>query len=50
MATALAFLLYLLAGVCFGLAAANVRARVNFLALGLLLWVLVPLGNTFTKL
>jgi hypothetical protein len=39
--------LYLLAAVFFGLAAFNVAsARVNFVALGLLAWVLVPLVVT----
>lgn len=45
------FLLYLFAGIFFGLAAGNVAVRnVNFLALGLLCWVLVPLLETFQKL
>jgi hypothetical protein len=35
--------LYLLAAICFGLAALSVDARVNLLAVGLLAWVLVPL-------
>ena len=34
------FVLYLLALVCFGLATANVPARVNLIALGLFLWLL----------
>lgn len=38
------FIFYLLAGVCFGLLAGGVAVRrINFLALGLLFWVLVPL-------
>lgn len=44
------FILYLLAGVCFGLAAGRVKNRVDFLALGLLLFVLVPLIQTAQKL
>jgi hypothetical protein len=36
-------LLLLAAAVCFTLAAFGVSARVNFIALGLLFWVLVPL-------
>lgn len=36
-------ILYLIAAICFGLAAFGVAARVNLLALGLLAWVLVPL-------
>ena len=40
-------LLYLLAGVCFGLAAGGKTfGNINTLPLGLLLWVLVPLINT----
>lgn len=35
--------LLLLAGVSFGLAAGRVASRLDFLALGLLFWVLVPL-------
>lgn len=37
------------AGVCFGLATANVATRINLVALGLLLWVLttvIPAGMT----
>jgi uncharacterized membrane protein len=34
--------LYLIAAVMFALAAFNVAARVNLLALGLLAWVMVP--------
>lgn len=48
--TELEFLMYLLAGIFFGLAAARIRSRVDFLALGLFCWVLVPLGNTFQNL
>lgn len=44
------FVLYLLAAVCFGLSVANVHSRVNFIALGLLLWVLVPLLRSATEL
>ena len=36
-------ILYILAAVCFALAALGVPSRVNLLALGLLSWVLVPL-------
>jgi hypothetical protein len=39
----LAFLLLLGAAVCFGLAAAKVPGRPNWIGLGLLLWVLIPL-------
>lgn len=48
--TTLYLLLYLLAGVFFGLAAGRVNARLDFLALGLLVWVLVSLLQTFDKL
>lgn len=48
--TTLYLLLYLLAGVFFGLAAGRVSARLDFVALGLLAWVLVPLIQTFDKL
>lgn len=41
--TILYFILLLLAGVAFGLSAARAQARVEFLSLGLLLWVLVDL-------
>lgn len=41
--TVLFFILLLSAGVCFGLAANRTVARVEFLGLGLLLWVLVDL-------
>lgn len=45
------FVLYLLAGVCFGLAAGGVfHKRVNFLAFGLLFWVVVEVIQTFQKL
>lgn len=37
------FLLYLIAFVCFVLAAIDVKARVNLIAVGLAAWVLVPL-------
>ena len=37
------FLILLLAAVCFLLGTANVPGRVNWIALGLLLWVVVPL-------
>lgn len=36
-------ILYIAAAICFGLAVASVPARINMVALGLLLWVLVPL-------
>lgn len=36
-------ILYVIAAVCFVLAAVNVTSRVNLLAAGLLAWVLVPL-------
>lgn len=43
--------LYLLSAVFFGLAAFGVVARkVDFVALGLLVWVLVPLFQTLQKL
>ena len=49
--TALFLLLYILAGVFFGLAAGRVAARrVDFLALGLLAWVVVEVLQTLTKL
>lgn len=48
--TPLFLILYLLAGVCFGLAAGHVKSRLDFLALGLLAWVLVPLIQTLEKL
>lgn len=41
----LALLLLLLSFVCFILAAVGVPSRVNFVALGLMFWVLVPLLN-----
>jgi hypothetical protein len=45
MSDVLKFILLLLGAICFLLAAANapVPPRVNLIALGLLLWVLVPL-------
>lgn len=39
-------ILYIVAAVCFALAAVGVNARVGLVALGLLAWVLVPLLNT----
>jgi hypothetical protein len=39
----LALVLYLIAAVCFALAAFGVGGRVNLIALGLFAWVLVPL-------
>lgn len=39
----LAFLLYLIAFVCFAIAAFNVAARVNLIAVGLAAWVLPTL-------
>jgi hypothetical protein len=48
---ALYFLLFVVAAVFFALAAWGVDVRrVNFLALGLLSWVLVPLFQTLQKL
>lgn len=47
--TVLYLLLYLLAGVFFGLAAGRVRHRVDFIALGLLAWVLVNIIQTAQK-
>jgi len=42
--TVLYLILLVAAGVCFGVSAFRpVASRVNFMALGLLLWVLVPL-------
>jgi hypothetical protein len=43
-------LLLILAAVCFGLAAANVPVRINLIALGLLLWVLVEIIKVATHL
>ena len=40
---ALTIVLYVIAALCFGLAAAGVSSRVNLVALGLLAWVAVPL-------
>lgn len=48
--TVLFLILYLLAGVCFGLAAGRVVHRADFLALGLLCWVLVEIIQTGTRL
>lgn len=48
--TVLFLLLYLLAGVFFGLAAARVNARVHLLSLGLFCWVLVDVIRTATNL
>jgi len=39
----LTIILYVIAAVCFGLAAAGVPSRVAWVPLGLLAWVLVPL-------
>lgn len=36
-------ILLVIAAVCFAAAAAEVKARINLLAVGLLAWVLVPL-------
>ncbi len=48
-----ALLFYLLAGVCFGLAAGEVHTRrlgpVNFLGLGLLLYTLVQVVQLFVR-
>lgn len=42
--------LYIFAGVCFGLAAGRVAtAKVDFLSLGLLTWLLVPLLQHINK-
>lgn len=41
--TALYLFLYIIAAVCFLLAAFNAPVKVNLVALGLLAWVLVPL-------
>lgn len=41
------FLLYLVAFVCFALAACNVPARVQLAALGLALWVLVSVVHAW---
>jgi hypothetical protein len=48
--TAFFLLLYVLAGVLFGLAAARVASRVDLLALGLLAWVTVDVIKTFQNL
>lgn len=59
--TVIYLLLLLGAAICFGVAAfaghvasshdtGSARARVNFVALGLLLWVLVPLIETLVNL
>lgn len=48
--TVLFVLLYLLAGVFFGLAAGRVASKLDFVALGLLAWVLVPLIQAVQKL
>lgn len=43
--------LYIFAGVCFGLAAGRVTSKsVDFLALGLVAWVAVPFFQTATTL
>lgn len=46
--------LLILAVVCFAIAAFNIGAgqttRINFIALGLLLWVLMPLISTIDRL
>lgn len=47
---ALFLLLYLLAGVFFGLAAGRVTHRVDWLALGLLCWVAVDIIKTLQRL
>lgn len=48
-----ALVFYLLAGVCFGLAAGDVTTRrlgpLNFLGLGLLLYVLVQIVQAFVR-
>jgi hypothetical protein len=50
----LEFILYLAAFLCFLLAAFTVRAawagRINLIALGLALWVFVPLVNALRRL
>jgi hypothetical protein len=54
MPDALEFLFYLGAFLCFLLAAFSVRAawaaRVNLIALGLALWVFIPLVNALRRL
>lgn len=47
--TVLFLLLYLLAGVFFGLAAGRVAGKLDFVALGLLCWVLVPFIQTLQR-
>jgi hypothetical protein len=47
---AIYLLLYLLAGIFFGLAAGRVTHRIDFLALGLLSWVTVFIIQTLVKL
>lgn len=42
--------LLLFAAVCFGLAAANVPVKINLVALGLLLWVLVEIIKVAERL
>jgi hypothetical protein len=48
--TVIYLLLLLLAGVFFGLAAGRVYSRIDWLALGLLCWVLVPLLQTANRM
>jgi hypothetical protein len=43
-------LLLIFAAVCFGLATAGVPVRINLIALGLLLWVLVEIIKVATHL
>jgi hypothetical protein len=54
MPDALEFILYLAAFVCFLLAAFSVAAawagRVNLIALGLALWIFVPLVNALQRI
>lgn len=40
----LTLILLIAAAVCFGIAAANVAARVNLVALGLLFWVITAIA------
>jgi hypothetical protein len=54
MSTALRFLVYLAAFLCFLLAAFGARAswvgRLNLIGLGLALWIFIPLVDTLRKL
>ncbi|MGR6922575.1 hypothetical protein ACU635_50690 [[Actinomadura] parvosata] len=46
----LTFLLLLGGFICFGLAAFGVASRVNLVAAGLALWILVPLIDAFSAI